>query len=85
MSKPLLPKPPKVIPLTEEKRSVIATDERSKRFILAIGKQRLAFDFLTRVTELPPRTGDQPAEILPIKKRREPEPIRPRRKQTPDR
>jgi hypothetical protein len=70
MSKPFLPKPAKVVAMTEEKRSVIATDEKSRRFILAIGKQRIAFDFLTRVTELPPRTGDQPAPVLPIEKQK---------------
>jgi hypothetical protein len=72
MSKPVLPTPTNVIPITEEKRRVIAADETTKRFILAIGKQRLAFDFLTRVTELPAHTGDQPVPILPIKKRQGP-------------
>jgi len=68
MPKSHLPKTPKVVPLTEEKRGVIATDEKSKRFILAIGKQRIAFDFISRVTELPPNTGDQPAPVLPMRK-----------------
>jgi hypothetical protein len=66
--------------MTEEKRSVIAADEKSRRFVLAIGKQRIAFDFLTRVTELPPRAGDQPAPVVPIKRPQELELIRRRRK-----
>jgi hypothetical protein len=37
--------------------------------ILGIGSQRFAFDFLTRITKLPPQTGDQPAAVHPLKKR----------------
>jgi hypothetical protein len=59
---------PKVVPLTEEKRQVIATDQKSKRMIIAIGQQRIAFDLFTRVTRLPPHTGDQPAPVLPMSK-----------------
>jgi hypothetical protein len=57
----------KVIPLTEEKHRVIASDPPSHRMIFAIGQQRYAFDFFTRITHLPPHTGDQPATILPMK------------------
>jgi hypothetical protein len=39
--------------------------------IFRIGKRRLAFDFFTRVTELPPTTGDHPAPVLPMTKNRE--------------
>ena len=60
----------KIVPLTEEKRGVIATDEKSQRVILAIGKQRVAFDFFTRITNLPPHTGDRPAPVLPMSKKR---------------
>jgi hypothetical protein len=68
MPKPVLLKTPKVVPLTDTKRRVIASDEKSKRFILAIGNQRIAFDFTSRVTELPRGTGDRPAPVLPMKK-----------------
>jgi len=49
---------PNVVPLTEEKRRVIATDQKSQRVIAGIGQQRIAFDLLTRITRLAPRTGD---------------------------
>src|SRR5712691_10218846 len=41
---------PKVVPLTEEKRQVIATDQKSQRVIVGIGQQRIAFDIFTRIT-----------------------------------
>ena len=69
MPRTLITKRTKVIPITEGKRSLIATDEKSKRFILAVGKQRIAFDLITRVTELAPYAGDQTAPVLPIKSR----------------
>src|SRR5213080_707851 len=50
-------KTPKVVPLQEDDRRLIAADEKTKRFILGIGKQRIAFDFTTRVTNLPPAAG----------------------------
>jgi hypothetical protein len=63
----------KVVPLAEEKRQVIARDEKSQRIIIGIGAQRIAFDFFTRVTRLPPHTGDRPAPVLPMsRKRKEP-------------
>ena len=60
----------KVVPLTQEKRQVIATDQKSQRVIVAIGQQRIAFDLFTRITRLAPRTGDQPAPVITIKKKR---------------
>jgi len=63
---------PKVVPLQEDDRRLIASDEKTKRFILGIGKQRIAFDFTTRVTELPPATGDQPADVLLFEKKKKP-------------
>ena len=60
----------KIIPLTEEKHRVIAFDQQSHRMIFAIGQQRYAFDFFTRITQLSPQTGERPAPILPITKKR---------------
>jgi hypothetical protein len=60
----------KVIPITEVKQRLIATDERTNRFIMAIGTQRVAFDFMTRITELPTRTGNHPARVIAMEKRR---------------
>ncbi len=52
---------------------VVAEDEvqagntRTKRLILNLaGAQRIAFDLTSRVTELPPGTGDTPAPVLPV-------------------
>jgi hypothetical protein len=61
-------KPSKVFPLQSPKARLIAPDDQSRRVIVGIGKQRIALDFLTRITELPPATGDQPAAVLPIRK-----------------
>jgi hypothetical protein len=61
---------PKVVPLTEEKRQVIATDQKSQRIIVGIGQQRIAFDLFTRVTRLPSHTGDQPAPVVTMKRKR---------------
>ena len=63
-------KTPKVILLPSPEVRLVASDEQSRRLILGIGKQRLAFDFFTRITELPFATGDRPAPVLPIKKLR---------------
>ena len=60
---------PKVVPMTEEKRQVIATDQKSQRVIIGIGQQRIAFDLFRRVTRLPPHTGDQPAPVVTMKKK----------------
>jgi hypothetical protein len=66
-------KTPKVVPITENQKRIIAEDEgaRATRLILGIGKRRIAFDFTSRVTELPPGTGDQPARVLPLKKKQQ--------------
>ncbi len=64
-----LSKKAKVIPITEEKRKLTATDEKTKRFILAIGNQRVAFDFSTCITKLPQGTGSQPARVLSMDQR----------------
>jgi hypothetical protein len=58
----------KVVPFTEEKHRVIAFDQQSHRMIFAIGQQRYAFDFFTRITHLPPHTGDRPAPVIPMSK-----------------
>jgi hypothetical protein len=61
---------PKVVPLMEEKHQVIATDQKSRRILKGIGQERIAFDLFTRVTRLPPHTGDQPAPVVTMKKKR---------------
>jgi hypothetical protein len=50
-----------------KKAKLIARDTRVQRVIIGIGNQRLAYDFHTKITHLPPETGDQPAAILPMK------------------
>ena len=64
-------KKPIVVPITGEKCQLVAEDPVSKRFILGIGRQRIAFDFTTKVTELAPGTGDAPAKVQPIKQKRQ--------------
>ena len=59
----------KVISFPCPKARLIASDEQSRRVVVGIGRQRIALDFSTRITELPPATGDQPAFVLPIRKR----------------
>lgn len=61
-------KPPKVVPIEEQKYRLIARDTKSQRVILGIGSERIAIDFISRISKLPPATGDQPAEVLPMKK-----------------
>ena len=78
MTKPHSLKTAKVVPITEAKQRLIATDEKTKRFILAVGKQRIAFDFFTRISELPPTTGDQPARVLSMEKHPESKPVKQR-------
>jgi hypothetical protein len=78
MKKTRFPKTAKVISITEQNDRLIATDERTKRFILAVGNQRVAFDFLTRITELHPRTGDHPARVLSMEKHPELKPAKQR-------
>jgi hypothetical protein len=49
---------------------ISASDEESSRMVFGIGNQRFAFDFLTRVTELPPQRRDRRAPTVPLKKTR---------------
>jgi hypothetical protein len=49
---------PKVVPLTEEKRQVIATNQKSQRVIVGIGQQRISsrvLPALRRAPEISPR------------------------------
>ena len=45
---------------------MIAADEKTNRIIIAIGRQRFALDMTTRITHLPPNTGDHPAVVLSL-------------------
>jgi hypothetical protein len=47
---------------------LVAYDEASRRFIIAVGCQRTAFDLKVTATRLPPHTGDAPAPVLPVRK-----------------
>jgi hypothetical protein len=66
----------KVVPIDQQESispsrpKVVATDDVTKRIIIGIGGQRLAYDFTTTITKLPPNTGDQPAPVVPLKKRK---------------
>jgi hypothetical protein len=64
-----MPKISKVVPLDQSKSRVIAADEKTNRVIIAIGRQRIAFDMTTRITHLPPNAGDHPAVVLPLQAR----------------
>ena len=59
-------KPRKVVPIEEKKASLIARDTKAHRLIFAIGSERMAVDFFSRITRLPPNTGDTPATLLPM-------------------
>ena len=63
-----MPKTPKVVSIQKEtsKAKLIAHDSEGHRIIIGIGSQRMAMDFHTRFTRLPPETGDQPAEVVPM-------------------
>ena len=61
-------KPPKVVPIQEKNYQLIAKDMKAKRIILGIGGERIAIDWFSRVSKLPPETGGQPAAVLPMKK-----------------
>jgi hypothetical protein len=71
----VMPRPPKVVPMTkvvsitQPTPKLIAEDEKTNRVIIAIGRQRLAFDMTTRITHLPPNTGDHPAAVLLLQAR----------------
>jgi hypothetical protein len=63
-------KTPKVVPIKEDRCRMVAEDAQTSRFILGVGQQRIAFDFTSRVTRLPDGTGDQPAPVLEMRKRK---------------
>jgi hypothetical protein len=46
--------PSKIIPFSSPKARLIAWDDQSRRVIVGIGRQRIALDFSTRITELRP-------------------------------
>ena len=56
----------KVVPIQESKSRIIARDPKAQRVILGIGSERIAIDFTSRITRLPPHTGDEPAPVLGI-------------------
>jgi hypothetical protein len=60
-------KTPKVVPIQESKSSIIARDPKAQRVILGIGSERIAIDFTSHITKLPPHTGDEPAPVLAMK------------------
>jgi len=64
-----MPDTPRVVSIRED-APLIAEDVKTRRFILGVGKQRIAFDFATKVTELPPETGDRPAPVVEMKKKK---------------
>ena len=64
-----MPKPPRVVPITADEHRLIAMDHKTHRLIVAIGSQRFAIDYFTRISTLPSNTSDQPATVLPIKKK----------------
>ena len=61
-------KPPKVVPIQEQQYRLIAEDQKAHRIIFGIGSERMAIDLFSRITKLPPATGDRPAEVLAMKK-----------------
>jgi hypothetical protein len=63
------PKPPKVVSITAIEHRLITPDQKSHRLIVGIGSQRFAIDFFTRITTLPPHTGNQRAPVIPMKKK----------------
>jgi hypothetical protein len=65
-----MPKPPRVVPITADEHRLIAMDHKTHRLIVAIGSQRFAVDFFTRITTLSPHTGDQPAPVLRMKEKK---------------
>ena len=52
-----------------QKPRLVASDDSTRRLIFAIGRQRIAFDFSTRITHLAPGTGDAPAPVMSVTKR----------------
>ena len=49
-----MPRTPKVVPIQEPKYKLIARDPEARRLILGIGSERIAVDFFSRITKLPP-------------------------------
>ena len=47
---------------------LIARDAKTQRIIIAMGSQRIAFDFTTRITRLEPHAGDAAAPVLSFKR-----------------
>lgn len=58
---------PRVVSMKTNKPKLVAMDEQSRRYILQIGADRVAFDYTLHATKLPPTTGDEPAAILPMR------------------
>jgi hypothetical protein len=58
-------------PTPANKPKVVAHDPEGHRMIIAIGSQRIAFDFKTQITHLDPATGDRPAPVVPLRKPKE--------------
>ena len=58
-------------PIPVNKSRIIAHDLVSRRMIVAVGNQRFALDFTTKITRLDPVIGDRPASVLPIRKHEE--------------
>jgi hypothetical protein len=69
-AQPKLPQQTTVVPLSQERRSVAVMDEKTSRVIMKIGPKRVAFDFTSRLTELAPGTGDHPASVLPMTRKK---------------
>jgi hypothetical protein len=66
-----MPKKTKVIPIRKLARpKVMAVERPAARVILGIGSTRLAFDYDISVTKLAPATGDRPAPVIAIAKKR---------------
>ena len=55
-------------PMKGDQPRVIASDAVTNRIIIAIGSQRFAYDQTTRITELPPTAGDEPAPVVPLRR-----------------
>jgi hypothetical protein len=56
------------VPTSHNKPKVVAHDPKGHRVIIAIGSQKIAFDFNTQITQLDPATGDRPAPVVPLRK-----------------
>ena len=56
--------------MDQEKYVLSAEQEKTTRVIVCIGGQRYALDFLTRITRLPPSTGNRQGNVLRMKSSR---------------